>query len=134
MGRDYSFWRLVGRLSLGLAGGDPTARARGRLAESIRVRDVALNNVTLHHVVIRVALNGVGPDVAPLDDVGPDVAPLDDAGPDAAPLDGVGPDVVPLDESDRGKELTAFEALDHGTAVEPGAAGRAVILTAEKSR
>jgi hypothetical protein len=80
----------------------------------MRVGDVALNKLTFQHVLIRVALNGVGPDVAPLDDVGPDVAPLD--------------------ERDRGKELTAFEDLEPGATVEPGAAGRAVNLTAEKSR
>jgi hypothetical protein len=127
---------------------DAIARTRGRPAESIRVDDVALDNVG-----IRVAL-GVLPDVGPLDvrdadvvplnesdaDVGPldlrdaDVVPLDLRDADVVPLDLRDADVVPLNESDGRKECTAFKGLDQGTTVGQRAAGRAGILANEESR
>jgi hypothetical protein len=118
---------------------DAIARTRGRPAESIRVDDVALDNVG-----IRVALHSVGPDVGPLDvrdadvialDVrDADVIALDVRDADVIALDVRDADVVPLNESDGRKECTAFKGLDQGTTVGQRAAGRAGILANEESR
>jgi hypothetical protein len=108
---------------------DAIARTRGRPAESIRVDDVALDNVG-----IRVALHSVGPDVGPLDVRDADVIALDVRDADVIALDVRDADVVPLNESDGRKECTAFKGLDQGTTVGQRAAGRAGILANEESR
>ena len=78
--------------------------------------------------------DGVGSDAVLLYDVGSDVLPNDGGGSDVLPHD-VGADVVPVGGggySERGKELTAFEGLDHGSADGPGAAGHTDFLAAEE--
>ena len=70
------------------------------------------------------------------DDVGSDVIPLTALVPMWFPTTLV-PMWLPVGGggySERGKELTAFEGLDHGSADGPGAAGHADFLAAEESR